>query len=96
MSVSYHAIIRQMKKELNSLDDSSSQQDVLSKIHVIKSLADVVINSYDDYGETTVSAETVAKADISEAEARAMGVRPKKQEDRMEEDDANGDSIFDF
>ncbi|GEL77316.1 DUF5327 family protein [Tenuibacillus multivorans] len=101
MPVSYHAIIRQMKKELEEVDSSASQQHVLSKMHVIKSLADVVINSYEETSES-ISQSKSEQPQMSEAEARMMGIsqspskKTTKRESRLEEDDANGDSIFDF
>ncbi|TFB18930.1 hypothetical protein E3U55_11710 [Filobacillus milosensis] len=108
MGVSYNAIIRQMKNELKNLDDSTSDQHVMAKMHVIKSLADVVINSYEEVGYETSDLEnlepkvvepTQSTPSMSDAEARMMGFKPKQKnnsEHRLDEDDANGESIFDF
>ncbi|WP_277674290.1 YwdI family protein [Piscibacillus halophilus] len=100
MTVSYQAIIRQMKKELEQLNENTDHQQVLAKMHVVKSLADVVINSYEDIGEKPQTAviSSSKKVDMTDAEAKMMGIR-KKDSDQgrlLEDDDANGDSIFDF
>ncbi len=71
-------------------------------MHAVKSLADVVINSYEDIEEKPeVSKVITAKhaPDMTDAEAKMMGIQKNtKQPERslLDEDDANGESIFDF
>ncbi|MGP4072379.1 DUF5327 family protein [Piscibacillus sp. B03] len=102
MTVSYHAIIRQLKKELDQLDDQTSHEQVIAKMHAVKSLADVVINSYEDISEKPEPAKVMTadqSVKMTDAEAKMMGIQKSKPSNNnrfLDDDDANGESIFDF
>ncbi|PKR77184.1 hypothetical protein CEY16_10610 [Halalkalibacillus sediminis] len=102
MSISYQTIIEKMKRELNDIDDHTSEKDIHSKMYAIQSLADVVLSSKGD-GFSSKPVENYApekaetESEVSDMEARAMGLKkPSKSQNRLDEQDANGESIFDF
>ncbi|MGM8214935.1 YwdI family protein [Bacillaceae bacterium W0354] len=99
MSISYQAIIQRMKKELDQLNDGTASDEIIAKMYAIKSLADVIIESKSSFEQTNQSVDHQSTY-ISEAEAKAMGIKRSTNEQikkvRLDEDDANGDSIFDF
>ncbi|WP_188207650.1 YwdI family protein [Alkalibacillus aidingensis] len=103
MSVSHQAIIAKMKEELQALDASSNEAEVKAKVYAIRSLADLILATEEKQSDQNLNkqvANTPPTTDITDVEARMMGIKvPKKpstEPNILEEDDANGDSIFDF
>ena len=111
MSVSFQKIIQQMKKEINSIDAQTSDETIKGKMHSIQSLAALITDS-ETVGEPPVgqafnhqpTSNQPQNFSMEEAEAKVMGIDPSKvsgrkrvdEGERLKEDDANGDSIFDF
>ncbi|GAA0462555.1 DUF5327 family protein [Alkalibacillus silvisoli] len=108
MTISYGAIIEKMKNELQSIEQSTNEADIHAKMYAIRSLADVVLTS-DERRATTLDSNdqshfkehNQSDLEVSDIEARMMGIqKPEKKSfdkgTRLEEDDTNGDSIFDF
>ncbi|MET3684187.1 hypothetical protein ABID56_002313 [Alkalibacillus flavidus] len=105
MSVSYQNIIEKMKKELQSVDATSNEADLRAKMYAIRSLADVVLADESEPPmveskpiASTKEQEAEPKQDISALEAKMMGIEKpsNKPQNTWHEDDANGESIFDF
>lgn len=110
MSVSYQAIIEKMIKELQSIDAKTSTDQMKAKMYSVQSMATLITGS--DYHASYDGKQSTSNVSISdqpenfsieEAEAKVMGMWPKskkqqqiEQGKRLDEDDANGDSIFDF
>ncbi|MBR7554531.1 DUF5327 family protein [Allobacillus sp. GCM10007491] len=109
MSVSYQAIIEKMIKELQSIDANTSTDQLKAKMYSVQSMATLITRSDRSTNEAQGKfsmpvSDQPQNFSIEEAEAKVMGISPKvqnKQHDleqgkRLDEDDANGDSIFDF
>ncbi|GEN44320.1 YwdI family protein [Alkalibacillus haloalkaliphilus] len=110
MTISYEAIVEKMKNELQSIDPTSSQSDIRAKMYAIRSLADVVLASDDESHTTQAKSDSVVTSqfvtqkkdqpEVSDIEAKMMGIEKNKpsfnEQKRLKEEDANGDSLFDF
>jgi len=93
MTLSFYSIVKQMKKELDSLEEASPKEEFIAKMYAVKSLADVIIHSKER------SADKDTSHTITDAEAKAMGIKKKETPQKkslLDDDDANGESIFDF
>ncbi|CDO05108.1 YwdI [Oceanobacillus picturae] len=98
MAVANETIIQKMMKELqqakaNKYDDRIVQQHVRS----VRLLCDLFLED-----EQTTQSETTKIDDISTEELKAMmgkdatGKQSNKQQNFLDDDEGNGDSIFDF
>lgn len=98
MSISYQAIFERMKKELNDINEETKQDEIIAKMYVVKSLADMVIESASSNHIEAKAEKVKISEEISEEEAKAMGISKftKNKRSLLDDDDANGDSIFDF
>ncbi|WP_035513030.1 YwdI family protein [Halalkalibacillus halophilus] len=101
MPVSYQAIVQKMKEELAEISSDATDEEVIKQFYAIRSLADVVIGSSgQEFRQTTYKGKQESSSEISNLEAEKMGIpkkdTPEQNKNRLDADDANGDSLFDF
>ncbi|MUK89600.1 hypothetical protein GMD78_14625 [Ornithinibacillus sp. L9] len=95
MAIADETIIQKMIDELQKAKQEKSHTKMLNHIEHVRLLSDLFVTT--DYEPT----KKVQKEEISEAEMKAMLGESKKQPSYrkttdLDEDDANGNSIFDF
>lgn len=87
MNISVQKLLGKMEKELLEAKSSSSDARIRERVQAIKSLCELVLEESD-------TGSVSAVASISHTyNAPPAGLQPKKMQ---MEDEANGDSLFDF
>ncbi|AZB40961.1 hypothetical protein CEF21_00590 [Bacillus sp. FJAT-42376] len=101
MDISIHQLLNKMEAELRQAKIAGSDQGIRDRLLVIKSLCDVVLEQEPDRSEE--KPEPAEKNGISEAELqKMMGIsKPSSSkimgtDGRLEDEGANGSSLFDF
>ncbi|WP_243293003.1 YwdI family protein [Bacillus sp. FJAT-47783] len=102
MNIPIKNIVLKMEQELMKLKESQSKEAIEARLLVIRSLCDVVLDQPEEQRDFTDIQEPQTKEDISSLELeKMMGIKKPKPAALssarvIEEDGANGDSIFDF
>lgn len=102
MNIPIKNILTKMEQELMKAKESQSKEGIEARLLVIRSLCDVVLHQPAEQRDFTDIEEPQSKDDISALELeKMMGIEKKKSVTLsptrvVEEDGANGDSIFDF
>jgi len=95
-------ILSKIEQEAIKAKGSLSRDEVEARLLVIRSLCDVVLETKEEQNDFTEIQDTTKTEDFSSLELeKMMGIqKPKKPSLTstrvVEEDGANGDSIFDF
>ncbi|MFD2044374.1 YwdI family protein [Ornithinibacillus salinisoli] len=94
MAIANETIIQKMIQELQQAKQQQSQTEIVKHMEHVRLLCDLFLAESDSSSE-------VSKEEISPEEMKAMLGETRKQQSfqktsRLEENDANGKSIFDF
>ncbi|MGJ7920683.1 YwdI family protein [Neobacillus sp. LXY-4] len=87
MTITIQKLLQKMEQELKEAKASASQSEIREKIQAIKTLCELVLE--EPVKERTV---TEKSAPIAKPPMSSIITQPLKVED----DEANGDSLFDF
>ncbi|WP_353050253.1 YwdI family protein [Bacillus sp. ISL-47] len=90
LNISVQKLLGKMEKELLEAKNSSSEARIRERVQAIKSLCEIVLEE-SDTGSTSVAASV--SHTYSAPAAQPANLLPKKM--KMN-DEANGDSLFDF
>ncbi|MCM3528828.1 YwdI family protein [Cytobacillus oceanisediminis] len=90
MNISVQKLLGKMEKELLEAKSSSSDARIRERVQAIKSLCELVLEESDT---GSVSAVASISHTYNAPPAQPAGLQPKKMQ---MEDEANGDSLFDF
>lgn len=98
MAVAYETILKKMMTEVSAAKAvQHKEQDMKQHVANVRLLCDLLLEEQTEHEQKQ---HVMSKKDISEAEWKAMlGSSTKPQihsAERMDHDEANGDSIFDF
>lgn len=91
MNISVQKLLGKMEKELLEAKSSSSDARIRERVQAIKSLCELVLEE-SDTGSVSVVA-SISHTYNAPPAAQPAGLQPKKMQ---MEDEANGDSLFDF
>ncbi|WP_010677266.1 YwdI family protein [Bacillus timonensis] len=97
MNISLNKILDKMQQELQSAKSEGSEQKIRERLMAIRTLCDLVLD------EAPVEVKRVASVPVQPFPQSVQPI-PKMQQQpttiqnttKLEEDDANGDSLFDF
>ncbi|EFI69083.1 YwdI family protein [Lysinibacillus capsici] len=87
--ISYQAVIQQLEKQLSNAKNAGNDQRIRETLTAIRALCDVVLDSSSDAPSITPH-KHVPQMLVSESKPSTLYTA------KIEEDGANGDSIFDF
>lgn len=90
MNISVQKLLGKMEKELYEAKASPSEARIRERVQAIKSLCELILEE-SDTGSTSV-APSISHT-YSSQPAQPANVQPKKMQ---MDDEANGDSLFDF
>lgn len=104
MNIPVSAMIVKMEEELRKAKGAESAHELKARILVVRSLCDVILDQEDKSADIKAEKGIGRGDEITPLELeKMMGIFPKKDDDRLqvkerflEEEDANGESIFDF
>lgn len=102
MHVPIKTIFMKMEEELFKAKASDSREAIEARLLVIRSLCDIVLEAGEKRHDFTDIQDSASKEEISALELeKMMGIQKRKPTSLtstriVEEDGANGDSIFDF
>ncbi|MFF5993975.1 YwdI family protein [Lysinibacillus sp. KU-BSD001] len=85
--ISYEAMIVQMAQLVQNAKHAQDEQQMREQLTAVKALCDIVL------GQRTVKVEQTT---MSTATVQLPVMRQANPSDKLQESDANGDSIFDF
>ncbi|MGD6816474.1 YwdI family protein [Metabacillus sp. 84] len=101
MDISIHQLLNKMEAEVQAAKAAGSSQSIREKLLVVKSLCDVVLD--EEPAQAPVKPKTSNADSISEYELhKMMGLsKPSAPKtihsgERLEDEGANGSSLFDF
>lgn len=93
--ISYDMIIAELEKQLYEAKNTQSEQQKREALSAIKALCDVALQS-----EKTAAASPIVQPAMTAMIAPVMQQSPTvispNQVNKLQEEDANGDSLFDF
>lgn len=91
MNISVQKLLGKMEKELLEAKGSSSDARIRERVQAIKSLCELVL----DESETgsTAAVSSISHTFSDQPAAQPANLQPKKMQ---MDDEANGDSLFDF
>ena len=94
--ISYEAIVQQIAKLTAQANETQNEQQIREQLSAIRALCDVVLS--DKTSNTKVSPVVPSEANIvHRSSPTPVFTQPiVTPSQKLEEDDANGDSIFDF
>ncbi|MEK5230631.1 YwdI family protein [Lysinibacillus sp. FSL K6-0232] len=87
--IPYQAVIQQLEKQLSGAKNAGNDQQIREALIAIRALCDVVLESPNHTASITPS-KPLPQMLVSETKPSSLYTS------KIEEDDANGDSIFDF
>ncbi|WP_341301549.1 YwdI family protein [Lysinibacillus sp. FSL H8-0500] len=87
--IPYQAVIQQLEKQLASAKNAATDQQIREALIAIRALCDVVLDSPSDPAPITPP-KHLPQMLVSETKPSSLYTS------KIEEDGANGDSIFDF
>ncbi|OHX45885.1 YwdI family protein [Cytobacillus oceanisediminis] len=91
MNISVQKLLGKMEKELLEAKSSSSDARIRERVQAIKSLCELVLEESDTGSVSDVA--SISHTYNAPPAAQPAGLQPKKMQ---MEDEANGDSLFDF
>lgn len=91
MNISVQKLLGKMEKELLEAKSSSSDARIRERVQAIKSLCELVLDESDAGSAAAVS--TISHTYSAPPAAQPANLQPKKMQ---MDDEANGDSLFDF
>ncbi|AND42516.1 MULTISPECIES: YwdI family protein [Cytobacillus] len=91
MNISVQKLLGKMEKELLEAKSSSSDARIRERVQAIKSLCELVLEESDTGSVSAVA--SISHTYNAPPAAQPAGLQPKKMQ---MEDEANGDSLFDF
>lgn len=95
MNISLHKLLQKMEEEIRKAQTTSSQANIRERVQAIKTLCELVL---DDAGsDVTFKAMPTSGVGVSSPLLQVQS-QPVRQppERKLDEDEANGDSLFDF
>lgn len=102
MNIPISNILSKIEQELNKAKVHHSKEELKARLLVIRSLCDVVldhdeVNDFTEIKEPSQKNETFTPLELE----KMMGIKKAKDKPKpisryLEEEDANGESIFDF
>jgi hypothetical protein len=100
LNIPVRNILLKIGEELEKAKMSQSREAIQSRLLVIRSLCDVVLEERKEETDFTDIQETVPQHSFTDLELeKMMGIKKPQQKmvsNYLKEDDANGESIFDF
>ncbi|MDC3416816.1 YwdI family protein [Aquibacillus salsiterrae] len=94
MAISYEAVLRKMKKEIDeALSQAGKEVTVRERVRAVKLLCDLVL---EEEGQGVGKTESEVGKDKIELRAMMGDVGLAKPKSTSKDEEANGDSIFDF
>ncbi|HBT71050.1 MAG TPA: uracil-DNA glycosylase [Lysinibacillus sp.] len=87
--IPYQAVIQQLEKQLSGAKNAGNDQQIREALTAIRALCDVVLDSPNDTPAITTP-KHIPQMLVSESKQATLYTS------KIEEDGANGDSIFDF
>ncbi|WP_431029024.1 YwdI family protein [Lysinibacillus sp. LZ02] len=87
MMISYEAMIVQMEQLVQNAKHAQDEQQMREQLTAVKALCDIVL------GQRNLKMEQTA---MPSATVQLPVMRQANLSDKLQESDANGDSIFDF
>lgn len=87
--IPYQAVIQQLEKQLSGAKNAGNDQQIREALIAIRALCDVVLDSPSDTASIT-SPKHLPQMLVAESKPSTLYTS------KIEEDGANGDSIFDF
>lgn len=93
--ISYEAVLMQMEQLVQNAKQSQNEQYVREQLTAVKALCDVVLVQPQP-SEISRQGMTVSSAAAPVQTNPGTFLQQKASSDRLQEPDANGDSIFDF
>ncbi|MCM3315167.1 YwdI family protein [Rummeliibacillus stabekisii] len=94
--ISYDAVIRELEKHIHQAGQRSSEAKMREELSAIRALCDLALQSDKSPTPHTVMPKMIGETvqDLSHSSVSSM---PKSlTANKLEEEDANGDSLFDF
>ncbi|HBJ01943.1 MULTISPECIES: YwdI family protein [Lysinibacillus] len=88
--IPYQAVIQQLEKQLSSAKNAGNDQQIREALSAIRALCDVVLDSPSNTPSITPPSKHLPQMLVSEMKPSSLSTS------KIEEDGANGDSIFDF
>jgi len=86
--IPYQAVIQQLEKQLSGVKNAGNEQQIREALTAIRALCDVVLDSPDEISKA--QSKHIPQMLVSEPKPTSLYTA------KIEEDGANGDSIFDF
>ncbi|MBD8519441.1 YwdI family protein [Lysinibacillus sp. FSL R7-0073] len=88
--IPYQAVIQQLEKQLSGAKNAGNDQQIREALSAIRALCDVVLDSPSNTPSITPPSKHLPQMLVSEMKPSSLSTS------KIEEDGANGDSIFDF
>lgn len=95
--ISYDMIIAELEKQINNAKQTSSAQSKREALAAVRALCDVALQSEDIAAHRTSAVQVVTPTTTPmPVMQQASAVVSPNQVNKLVEEDANGDSLFDF
>lgn len=97
MNITTSHVINQMEKELNVAKDQicvGNYQRLREHVNVIRSLCDLIMEA--DIDQQALNQQTIGRRMMNNSTNNSTKIKAEDQTNRLLEEDANGESIFDF
>lgn len=89
--ISYEAVLAQMEQLVQSAKNTSNEQHMREQLAAVKALCEVVLGQADKPQRMAPAVQAVPIQ-----KSQYMPIQQTASSDRLNEPDANGDSIFEF
>ena len=91
--ISYEAIIAQIEQAVQQAKHAHSEQQMREQLTAVKALCEVVLGQQATYTKSNLVQQTTVVQPVT---MQAPVMQQANPSSKMQEPDANGDSIFDF
>lgn len=96
MNIHVSKLLAKMEQELQKTKMSPQDKDVREHVIVIQSLCELILDEKTSFKPSAQPTEDFSRLELQKMIGMSSEKIPVTKSSRLEEDDVNGDSLFDF